>query len=119
MVVEALIPGVEDGENAQEQPLSRRHVEDCLGRRSEEGLEGMDSALAQEEGAERRGNGEDEMKVTERKQMLLRPGHRLNRLHGPLTNPTYKQRQTLGQLPKKLHGIYTRHQLPTQKRLGT
>jgi len=71
MIVEELIPGVEYGEHAQEQALSRRHIEDGLGRRGEESLEGMDSSLAQEERAERRGDGEDEVKVAERKQMLL------------------------------------------------
>ena len=71
MIVEELIPGVQYGEDAQEQSLSRRHVEDGLGGRGEEGLEGMDSSLAQEERAERRGDGEDKMEVTERKQVLL------------------------------------------------
>jgi len=71
MIVEELVPGMEHGEDAEEETLSRRDVEDGFGSRGEEGLEGMDSPPAQEERAERCGDGENEMKVTERKQVLL------------------------------------------------
>ena len=52
MIVEELIPGMEHGENAEEQSLSRGHVEDGFGGGGEEGVEGMDSSLAQEERAQ-------------------------------------------------------------------
>jgi hypothetical protein len=71
MVVETLIPSVQDRENAEEESFSRGYIEDGLGGCGEEGVERMDSSRAQEERAERRGNREDEVEIAERQQVLL------------------------------------------------
>jgi hypothetical protein len=49
MVAELLVPGVEHGEDAGEEPLGGRGLEDGLGDRGEERVQGLTPVLSEEE----------------------------------------------------------------------
>lgn len=66
-----MIPGVEQGEDSEAETFSGRDLDEGFGGGGEEGFEGMPPSLPHKEEPERSGHGEDEMEVTEGKEMLL------------------------------------------------
>ena len=73
MVSLALVPGVEDGEDAGAQAARGRRLQDRLGNGGEERVECLAPAVSGEEEPERDGYGDDHVEVGERKQVEAGP----------------------------------------------
>ena len=66
---EFLIPGVEYGEDAGDEPTPGRRLEDRLGDGGEEGVQGVTPVLPEKEAPQRDGHREDHVEVRDRQQM--------------------------------------------------
>ena len=69
VVAHLLIPGVEHGEDAGEEPTRGRRLEDRLGDGGEERVQGVTPVLAEKEAPQRDGHREDHVEVRDRQQV--------------------------------------------------
>jgi hypothetical protein len=69
VVAELLVPGVEYGEDAGEQPTPGRRLEDRLGDGGKQRVQGVTPVLPEKEAPQRDGQREDHMEVPDRQQV--------------------------------------------------